>query len=102
MSKAVIVDIQRFRRTKASVTDYPITDIVDSTHDAKITYEMYSTDVKAKSYPIVAVEDHPYQSKVESVLPFRVRFKNLGFLQYGPNNPAPIGIAIIGFNNYIL
>lgn len=39
---------------------------------------------------------------INSVLPFRVRFINIGVGGYGPNNPAPIGIAIIGVNNYIL
>lgn len=37
-----------------------------------------------------------------SVLPFRVKFSNVGVEAYGPNNPAPIGIAVIGLNNYIL
>jgi hypothetical protein len=38
----------------------------------------------------------------EPILPFRVRFMNVGIDSYGPTNPPPIGIAIIGFNNYIL
>jgi hypothetical protein len=46
-----------------------------------------------KSYPIV---------KINKVLPFRVRFTNIGISGYSSNNPAPIGIAIIGLNNYIL
>ena len=41
-------------------------------------------------------------AKITSVLPFRVKFVNIGVEGYGPNNPAPIGIAIIGVNNYIL
>ncbi len=40
--------------------------------------------------------------KINDVLPFRVKFINVGIESYGPNNPAPIGIAIIGLNNYIL
>jgi hypothetical protein len=102
MAKSVVLDTQKFRRAKASITNYPITDIVDSNHDAKISYEIYSTDLKAKNYPVTTIEDYPHHSKIESLLPFRVRFKNLGFLQYGPNNPAPIGIAVIGFSNYII
>jgi len=40
---------------------------------------------------------------IKEVLPFRVRFTNIGIRDdYGPLNPAPIGIAIIGLNNYIL
>jgi hypothetical protein len=39
---------------------------------------------------------------VKEELPFRVKFSNKKFSQYGPNNPAPIGIAVVGLNNYIL
>lgn len=41
---------------------------------------------------------------INQVLPFRIRFTNtvLESTGYGPGNPAPIGIAIIGYNNYIL
>lgn len=46
-----------------------------------------------KSYPIATVSE---------VLPFRIRFENIGIKAFGPNSPAPIGIAIVGFNNYIL
>jgi hypothetical protein len=42
------------------------------------------------------------QVKINYDLPFRVKFTNIGIEGYGPNNPAPIGIAIIGVNNYIL
>ena len=41
-------------------------------------------------------------SEASSVLPFRVSFESLGVAGYSPSNPAPIGIAVIGFNNYIL
>jgi len=40
--------------------------------------------------------------RINEALPFRVRFINIGITGYGPNNPAPIGIAVIGLNNYIL
>jgi len=42
------------------------------------------------------------KAKVESILPFRVRLENINLATYNANNPAPIGIQIIGFNNYIL
>lgn len=48
------------------------------------------------------VSENPFRSSLSSVFPFRVKFINIGIEGYGPNNPAPIGIAIIGFNNYIL
>lgn len=40
--------------------------------------------------------------KINQTLPFRVKFMNVGVRGYGPSNPAPIGIAVIGYNNYIL
>lgn len=40
--------------------------------------------------------------KITDVLPFRIKFTNIGIGGYNANNPAPIGIAIIGVNNYIL
>jgi hypothetical protein len=39
---------------------------------------------------------------IKDVLPFRVKFINIGIPGYGPNTAAPIGIAVIGLNNYIL
>lgn len=46
--------------------------------------------------------DVPGKVKVSQVLPFRVKFTTLGLNAYGPGNAAPIGIAVIGFNNYVL
>ena len=40
--------------------------------------------------------------EVATVMPFRIRFQTVDIGAYSPSNPAPIGIAIIGFNNYIL
>lgn len=39
---------------------------------------------------------------VSQKLPFYVRFEQVLISGYGPANPAPIGIAIVGFSNYIL
>lgn len=44
----------------------------------------------------------PFGVKVKEDLPFRVKFINIGIPSYGNFNVPPIGIAIIGFNNYIL
>lgn len=53
----------------------------------------YSVAKVYKAYPTV---------KINEVLPFRIKITTLGIESYGPNNPAPIGIAIIGLNNYVL
>lgn len=44
----------------------------------------------------------PFRAKAKNDLQFRVKFINIGLEGYGPGNPAPIGIAVIGINNYIL
>lgn len=40
--------------------------------------------------------------KIEESLPFRVQFINVGVFGYSKNNPPPIPLQIIGYNNYIL
>ena len=39
---------------------------------------------------------------VATVMPFRIKFQTIDIGAYSPTNPAPIGLAVIGFNNYIL
>jgi len=41
-------------------------------------------------------------ASIVSILPFRIKFINVGIMTYSADNPAPIGIAVIGFSNYIL
>lgn len=74
MAKAVILDVIDGQLKKISNKDY---------YSSKITFESP-------------------RSKIENIIPFRVKFTSVGVSSYGANNPAPIGIAIIGFNNYIL
>lgn len=40
--------------------------------------------------------------KIEQNLPFRIKFISVQVPGYGSSNIPPIGIAIIGLNNYIL
>jgi hypothetical protein len=58
--------------------------------------------LESKNYPIARISEGRRTVKINEVLPFRIRFTNIMVPGYGPNNPAPIGIAVIGFNNYIL
>lgn len=44
----------------------------------------------------------PRTVKINQTLPFRIRFTNIGIPGYGSSGAAPIGIAIIGINNYVL
>jgi hypothetical protein len=58
--------------------------------------------LSSKKYPKVSVRPVKVNVSINETLPFRVRLTNIGIPGYGQNNPAPIGIAIIGYNNYIL
>jgi hypothetical protein len=58
--------------------------------------------LETKDYFISKISEGKRTVKINEVLPFRVRFTNIMIPGYGLNNPAPIGIAVIGLNNYIL
>ena len=59
--------------------------------------------IESKNFSIIRILETKNNVNISSVLPFRVRFENITVPGYSyPNNVAPIGIAIIGINNYIL
>lgn len=58
--------------------------------------------INAISYAIINVAHDNRTVKVNEVLPFRVKFTNITIPGYSASNPAGIGIAVIGFSNYIL
>jgi hypothetical protein len=60
------------------------------------------TVIKNKSYGSAIFKKQFRQTVIKEQLPFRIRFTTIGIEGYGPNNPPPIGIAVVGFNNYIL
>jgi hypothetical protein len=58
--------------------------------------------LESKNYPIAKISEGRRTVKINEVLPFRIKFTNIMVPGYSASNPAPIGIAIIGLNNYIL
>lgn len=58
--------------------------------------------INAISYAIINVANDTRTVKVNETLPFRIKFTNIGIEGYSRSNPAGIGIAVVGFNNYIL
>jgi hypothetical protein len=58
--------------------------------------------LESKNYPIAKISQGKRTVKINEVLPFRIRFTNIMVPGYSASNPAPIGIAVIGLNNYIL
>jgi hypothetical protein len=86
--------------------------IIDSKdHHTKIIDETKTSTLKNINYSISKVKNIKHSTEIVEksnkanvieMLPFRVRFKTIGIPGYSSNNPAPIGIAVIGLNNYIL
>lgn len=58
--------------------------------------------INAISYALINVANDTRTVKINETLPFRVRFTNIQVPGYSKTNPPGIGIAVIGFNNYIL
>lgn len=89
----------------SSVQTYqvPRTVIIDSgtkislTQKSVIARSVYQSDKRYLSISYDRIGATP-----RSILPFRVRFTNIGIIGYSPDNPAPLGIAVIGLSNYIL
>ncbi len=48
------------------------------------------------------IYDDPYKAAVLYDMPFKIRITNITVPGYSPTDVPPIGIAIIGLNNYIL
>jgi hypothetical protein len=58
--------------------------------------------VDSVDYPKINLIGNKRVTLINEVLPFRIRITNIGIDAYGPGNAAPIGIAIIGLNNYVM
>ena len=66
--------------------DNPISEIISTDNCCDTSYETLSNIL----------------CNVATIMPFRVNFQTIDIGGFSPSNPAPIGIAVIGFNNYIL
>ena len=102
MAKAVIIDTSASRKASVDQVDYPIASISGVIYQSKVTDIEHNATTRAIDYGIAKITDSIHETKLSSILPFRVKFTNIGIPGYGPNNVPPIGIAIIGVNNYIL
>jgi hypothetical protein len=102
MAKAVITDIKSGYVGLVSTKDYATASVTGEAHSAKVTDIIHDAKITNINYPITSIEDIVYTAKPIDVIPFYVKFTNIGIEGYGPGNPAPIGIAVIGVSNYIL
>lgn len=103
MAKAVIRTKNQFNLKSIKDSSSRKVDIQSIDYNAKIIDESFQTKtIKQKDYPTTSIIDQKPVIKIKSTLPFRVRFTTITVPGYGPNNVPPIGIALIGINNYIL
>lgn len=61
-----------------------------------------ATKINNFDYPIAKITDKNGFVRIDSVLPFRIRFTTIGIEGWNSNNPPGIGLQVIGVNNWIL
>lgn len=86
--------------SKATSTDFSIAKITEDVWNTKISnIDVNTKSVKNTDYGIAKITDSVHMSTISQTLPFRVKFTTVGIEGFVV---PPIGIAVIGFNNYIL
>lgn len=68
----------------------------------RTTHRLAHAQIKELDKRTVRINDINHKTKVEEVIPFRVQFINVGVFGFSKKNPAGIGVAVIGYSNYIL
>lgn len=58
--------------------------------------------IETSDYGIIKIRPNKRSVTINEVLPFRVKFINIGIEGYSSNNVPPIPLQVIGFSNYIL
>lgn len=85
--------------SKFKSKNYPKTNLEDINNTAKITdIKNFLKDLVQKDYSKLEIRPDNREAIVLELLPFRVRFQNIGLSVDVPG----IGLQIIGVNNYIL
>lgn len=103
MARVAITNIAEPNVGSIRRQDFSITDIDFNQRFSEITdLTFIPRSIKAVEFGILKTRFEDRQVKAESILPFRVRFTSVDIPGYGRENPAPIGIAVIGINNYVL
>lgn len=69
--------------------------VISGVKDTKIGF------IKTSDYSRTKISERPNKVKIDQTLPFRVKFINIGVPGYSASTGTPIGIAVIGVNNYI-
>jgi hypothetical protein len=106
MASAIILTKQKQQTKKIESSDFPISSLSTKGNLTKsISTVSYgkTSNIFSADFPISTISENKRSAKIIDVLPFRIRFTSIMVPGYSyPNNVPPIGIAVIGFNNYIL
>jgi hypothetical protein len=58
--------------------------------------------ITLENYSITKIVPETRVVRINDVLPFRIKFINVGIEGYSSTNVPPIPLQVIGFSNYIL
>lgn len=88
---------------KTYTVNSPTTELIKNNQSIKIKsvdlHESKASNIENHNAKVI--KDFS-SKKIEQILPFRVKFLPITIDGYSASRPAPIGIAVIGVNNYIL
>jgi hypothetical protein len=106
MATATILSKEKQKTNDIKSTSFPISKLSDKGNPISSFKEVVygkASKVASKNSFTSKVSENNRSADIIGVLPFRISFTNIVVPGYSyPNNVAPLGIAIIGFNNYIL
>jgi hypothetical protein len=68
----------------------------------RTTHRLAHAQIKELEKRSIRINDINHKTKIEDIVPFKVQFINVGVFGFSSNNPAGIGVAVIGYSNYIL
>ena len=99
---SIVISDKSLTSSKIKSKNYPVTKLDNVGNLATvIDIKDFLTSTKEKDYAIIDILPDQRTSIINQVLPFRVRFTNIGILGAYANIPG-IGLQIIEVNNYIL
>lgn len=104
MAKATVLPVKEYNVVSIKSSNYVKATISNSLNKASISKKSEFEVISIKSSDInsITIYDSKPASEISEFLPFKVKFFTIGINPYGSTNPAPIGIAIVGYSNYVL
>lgn len=103
MATVRIIDNNSGVASRTKSVDYPKTSFDDIQPTTKVSDIVVNKKIiGAVDYSIFDLADLAPIPSVQDIGTYRIRFSNIGIASYPEGYAAPIGIAIIGYNNLIL